>query len=180
MQARSAQKRFEELYEAYSHRVLSYAARRLGMVRAEDIVADTFTVVWRRLDDLGNDPLPWILGIARRVIANDERGSRRRSLLQERVRVVSKANADYTPHVAVDEHEHVLSILIRLPEKHREVLFLAFWEDLSHQQAAAVLGCSKAAFAVRLHRARNAFSKEFNSFGHLADEGLTACAPLKG
>jgi RNA polymerase sigma-70 factor (ECF subfamily) len=36
----------------------------------------------------------------------------------------------------------------------REILLLVAWEDLDPSSAAAALGCSRATFAVRLHRAR--------------------------
>ena len=42
----------------------------------------------------------------------------------------------------------------RLGERDREALLLVAWEGFSVAEAAVVLGCSRGAFAVRLHRAR--------------------------
>jgi RNA polymerase sigma-70 factor (ECF subfamily) len=33
-------------------------------------VGDVFLVVWRRLEEVPEDPLPWLLGVARRALAN--------------------------------------------------------------------------------------------------------------
>jgi DNA-directed RNA polymerase specialized sigma24 family protein len=51
--------RFEELYRAHAGAVRSYVARRIGPDEADDAVAEVFLVVWRRLDDVPIDPLPW-------------------------------------------------------------------------------------------------------------------------
>jgi RNA polymerase sigma-70 factor (ECF subfamily) len=172
------QERFERLYDAYAHRVLAYAARRLGRVEAEDVVSETFTVVWRRLADVPDDPLPWILSVARRVVANNDRGSRRRALLQQRVRILSGPDSEHGPRDRTEEQEQVLTALWGLPEKHREVLLLAFWEDLSNQQAATVLGCSAASFAVRLHRARRAIRKELTPSGQFSSKATSGLLPV--
>jgi len=49
--------------------VRSYAARRAGLDAADDVVAEVFLTAWRRIDDLPDDPLPWLLGVTRRVLA---------------------------------------------------------------------------------------------------------------
>jgi len=47
-----------------------------------------------------------------------------------------------------------MTALAGLRERDREVLLLVAWEGLEPARAAAALECSRAAFAVRLHRAR--------------------------
>ena len=64
---------FERLYRANYDRVLAYGLRRTDPERARDATAETFVVAWRRLADVPPDPLPWLLGVARRVLANERR-----------------------------------------------------------------------------------------------------------
>jgi RNA polymerase sigma-70 factor (ECF subfamily) len=45
-----------------------------------------------------------------------------------------------------------------LTEQDRELLLLIAWEGLDMAQAAQVLGCSRNALGVRLHRARKRFA----------------------
>jgi RNA polymerase sigma-70 factor, ECF subfamily len=59
--------------------VRAYALRRASPDAAQDVVADTFLVVWRRLEDVPADALPWLYGIARRVLANQRRSADRSS-----------------------------------------------------------------------------------------------------
>ncbi|MEK6721246.1 MAG: RNA polymerase sigma factor [Chloroflexota bacterium] len=73
--------RFEEAFEDHHRRVLAYALRRTaGEVDAEDVVAETFAIAWRRKDALPTTAraLPWLLAVARRVAASQRRGTTRR------------------------------------------------------------------------------------------------------
>ena len=79
------QARFEQLYGDYADRVHAYALRRTSPAAADDVVAEVFLVVWRRLHKVPDEPLPWLLGVARRVLANQRRGDARRAALIDRM-----------------------------------------------------------------------------------------------
>ena len=66
-QAREA--RFTHIYDAHYSAVRAYAWRRRPDA-ADDVVAETFTVAWRRLDDVPPEALPWLIGVARKVLHN--------------------------------------------------------------------------------------------------------------
>jgi len=144
--------RFELLYRSCGAEVLAYALRRSNHEMANDVCAETFVVAWRRLETVPDDPLPWLLGVARRKLSNARRSDGRFEalqirLLQEPQRV---GQGDALPVGA----ELVLAELRRLPERYREALLLVAWEGLTDTQAAQVLGCTPTAFRLRLHRAR--------------------------
>jgi RNA polymerase sigma-70 factor, ECF subfamily len=67
-------RRFEELFRSNYRAVLAYALRRADPETADEVVADTFLVCWRRLDEVPARALPWLLGVARRCLANRRRG----------------------------------------------------------------------------------------------------------
>ena len=116
-------------------------------------MADTFLVAWRRLDSLGEDPLPWLLGVARRVLANQHRAERRRGALTARLGSVLPGPApDWDPPAAMSDELAVA--MVRLSPQEREALLLVAWEGLEPGRAARAAGCSAAAFRGRLHRAR--------------------------
>lgn len=116
-------------------------------------MSETFVIAWRRLGDVPEQPLPWLLAVARRVLANQRRGERRRGALAERLR-------GSVPGQTAPVHDGVVgTALATLSERDREVLLLHAWEGLSNAEAGAVLGCSANAFAVRLHRARERFAR---------------------
>jgi RNA polymerase sigma factor (sigma-70 family) len=128
--------------------VSAYALRRAGKAEAEDAVAETFLIAWRRLDEIPVNAKPWLLGVARRVLANQHRAAARRSALNARVAHERRHEPEWP------RAELILRALDGLSESDRELLLLFAWEGLSIEELAAVLHCSRTAVKVRLHRAR--------------------------
>jgi RNA polymerase sigma-70 factor, ECF subfamily len=147
--------RFRGLCEAHTAAVLAYALRRVPRDDAADVVAETFLVAWRRLDEI--DPrrsaLPWLYAVARRVLLSQQRTTRRQLVIAERVAAVERV-ADPGAAAGPPGSHRLLEALAGLPEKEREVLMLTAWEELPGSEAARVLGCSATAYRIRLHRAR--------------------------
>lgn len=66
--------RLERLFSEHAEAVHAYARRRIDAASAQDTVAEVFSVAWRRLDDVSEHALPWLLAAARRVLANQRPG----------------------------------------------------------------------------------------------------------
>jgi RNA polymerase sigma-70 factor (ECF subfamily) len=144
--------RFTRVYRANYPRVLGYALRRTSDELAREAVDEVFLRAWRRLPDLPDPPLPWLLLTARYVISEQRRGGARADALALEIDWLPVAVGD--PSEAVVERSVVLHALTGMPEADREALMLTVWDGLGHRAAAKVAGCSVGAFAVRLHRAR--------------------------
>lgn len=71
--------------------------------------------------------------------------------------VLAEDEPDHAPRVA--QSLDVQRALSRLRPLDQEVLRLIEWDDLTQASAAALLGCSRAALAVRIRRARTRFAK---------------------
>ena len=144
---------FEELFAAHYWAVRAYVLRRAPSASAEDILAETFLIAWRRLDSLSEDPLPWLFGVARRVMANQQRAERRRGALTTRLQgLLAGEDPHWEPPTAMSEE--LAGAMVRLSAQEREALLLVAWEGLEPVRAARAAGCSAAAFRARLHRAR--------------------------
>src|SRR5918912_209779 len=74
---RSAESRFEEIYERHREDVTLYVRRRVAADAVEDLVAETFLVCWRKLDEVPRNPLPWLYSVARKQLANHYRATAR-------------------------------------------------------------------------------------------------------
>jgi RNA polymerase sigma-70 factor (ECF subfamily) len=146
---------FEALFRAHYDTVLAYAVARADVETAKEATAQAFLVAWRRRADVPDRSLPWLIGAARRTLGDQRRSSRRRDNLRSRVehhRVLDGLDEDPADDVA--ERLLVMAALADLAPADREVLQLVAWDGLSNSDAAAVVGCSPATFAVRLARAR--------------------------
>jgi RNA polymerase sigma-70 factor (ECF subfamily) len=150
---------FRDLYEATYHDLLRFAQRRVDPANAEDVVADTMLVMWRRFHEVPADPgdaRAWLYGIARNTLLNARRGGRRKHALTMRV-----AGAR-SPSISGDDAElaaHRLDVaqaFQSLSPAYQEALALTAWEGLTSPQAAQVLGISPVAYRLRLSRARRA------------------------
>ncbi len=180
---------FERSFRAHHDAVLAYALRRTSPDDARDVVAETFLVAWRRFGEApGDAQLPWLYGVARRVLANQRRAAGRRAALVDRLGTQAAPGAAYsgtvdgdgagetdatargclTPVVAGDGA--LAAALARLGEADREVLLLVAWEGLDTADAARALDCRPATLRMRLHRARG-------RLGALLDEPAGRLAP---
>jgi RNA polymerase sigma factor (sigma-70 family) len=157
------EERFEVLFRENYGRVRGYALRRTTRDAAQDVVADTFLVAWRRFDDVPRDALPWLFGAARRVLANRRRSVERGAALERRVATAAPHPRSSDPAESVADAEVLRIALGRLSDRDREALMLVAWDGLSGARAARAAGCTRAAFAVRLHRARARLAAELAS-----------------
>jgi RNA polymerase sigma-70 factor, ECF subfamily len=170
----------EGMWSTHADQVYAYAARRLGSELAEDVVADTFVVAWRNRTHRPHRELPWLYGVARKVIRDRYRSQDRWTRLQQRIEVNRPSLADTVaePASAAVAANHALAAL---DEADRETLLLVSWEGLDTREASAALGVTPAAFRMRLTRARRrltahmqASGLELTEFSTLADGGKDA------
>ncbi|MFD8374769.1 RNA polymerase sigma factor [Streptomyces sp. NPDC059688] len=160
---------FAAAYREHYWAVSRYVARRLpGRTgEVEEVVAEVFTVAWRRRADLPASPLPWLYGVARNCLANAVRGYGRRRRLVDRL---GNDEAAHGRHV-VDSPDAeapgawVHEALDRLSAADREILRLAAWEELGAEEIAVALGCGRRAATMRLHRARRRLRTEIDRLG---------------
>jgi RNA polymerase sigma-70 factor (ECF subfamily) len=150
------------LFETHAERVLAYALRRTSPDDAHEVVAEVFLVAWRRLGEVPEDAVPWLLGVARKVISNQRRASDRRTALTLRLKegIGREPSQTVDPATEVTAHLTLMEALGRLGEWDQEALMLVAWEHLDTRRAAASMGCSTSTFSVRLHRARRRLAKE--------------------
>lgn len=175
---------FDALYRRHADAVLAYGRRRTDDLQsAQDVLAETFLVAWRRRDAVPDDALPWLYAVAGHVLRNQRRGERRQlavgdRLIREREWAVVSGDA---AHGDDRDDQGVLRALALLRPIDREALLLIAWEDLDPARAARAAGCSRSTFHVRLHRARKRFVQALAAQGHElpptfrnADEGNRA------
>jgi RNA polymerase sigma-70 factor (ECF subfamily) len=174
----SAERRFERFYYAHHDRVAAYLLSRTDRDSAQDALGRTFEIAWRRFDEVPAQQLAWLLGVARRTVAGQRRAQGRHEALLDRI-------AAEAPIAARDQAEQLADrqvaaqALGRLTGPQREALLLVAWDGLSQQEAALVVGCSRVAFAVRLHRARQRLSIVLEELAR-AEPSMSRPSPSRG
>jgi RNA polymerase sigma-70 factor, ECF subfamily len=148
--------RFETAYSELYAPICGYVLRRVREPEdAAEVIAETFATLWRRFDSCpaGAELRPWLFGVARRVMANQRRGERRRTALGERL----AASVDHASLEAIRPEEagsELARAFATLSESDRELLSLVAWEGLTRDELAVALDTNRAVVRLRLHRAR--------------------------
>lgn len=157
----SRRDRFEQVAPTLIEPVRRFLARRTDPETAEDVLAETLLVCWRRAAELPDEPLPWVYAVARNCLRNAERSARR----QERVaaRIMAQPPESEPPEDP-DLHEALASLR---PEE-SELLRLWAWEQLTPAEIAVVLGISANAASTRLTRAKKKLSDRLRKSGSVA------------
>ncbi|MDC7339252.1 RNA polymerase sigma factor [Streptomyces lydicus] len=157
---------FADAYRAHYWAVSRFVARRLdGQAHdVEEVVAEVFSIAWRRRAELPDAPLPWLYGVARNCLANTVRGLGRYRRLLRRLGNHEAAHQRQTVESPDTERpgSWVHEVLARLSPADQEVLRLTTWEELTVEELAEALGCGPGAAAMRLHRARRRLRTEID------------------
>lgn len=151
------EEQFEDLVRRYSRPVIAFCLRRSTHVDAHDAAADVFAIAWRRFDDIPGDDrtLCWLFGVARRVLANQQRSRHRRTRLREKMGAMVQSPIAGPEAVVVrsDTDQEVIDALHRLEPRDQEVLALLVWDEVSRSDAARILDISLEALHKRFQRA---------------------------
>jgi RNA polymerase sigma factor (sigma-70 family) len=147
---------FESVYGEHRLRVLAYCMRRTNSADAADACAETFLVAWRRADDIPPPPktLPYLYGIASRVLSNQLRALHRRSRLDAKLRNLGVAPpADPAALIVQSSRDQQVAAAVqKLKPKDREIVRLYAWEDLPRDIIAEIMGMTRDAVDQRIHR----------------------------
>lgn len=171
-----AHARLEALYDEHARSVLRYARRRLPREDAEDVVCDVFLVAWRRLDDIPELELAWLLGVARRTVANRLRSERRSGDLLSRVRLHARRSVpDHAP--SVDTVDQISRAFQQLSTTDQDVLRLVVTEGLTSAELGVALGCSTNTASTRARRARERLAALCGSDADEADDQAGTAGP---
>jgi RNA polymerase sigma-70 factor (ECF subfamily) len=138
----------------------------------DDVVSEVFLVAWRRLDELPDDPLPWLLVTARRVVANHWRGRVRLQRHEAELRALARWAGEPDVSGGVVRRSEMLDALGRLSADDREVLLLVGWDGLDTAGVARVLDCAPGAARMRLSRARQRLEEQLGDQARDAGAGL--------
>ncbi|WP_158412447.1 RNA polymerase sigma factor [Ilumatobacter nonamiensis] len=153
------------MFATFEMPIRRYCARRVDHGSVDDVVNDTFAVAWRKIDlaPEADAILPWLYGVAYRVIQQSWRTNGRIARLRTRLETTADRSVGSLDDELIedDERRRVLAAAASLAEEDQEVLRLTLWEELSAADAGTALGVSADAARQRASRARRRLADEF-------------------
>ncbi len=157
---------FEELYNHYLPKIYGFLLNRTGQKElAEDLTSEVFAKALANISKFNDRGVPfaaWLFRIARNTLIDWSR--KKKEVLTDAVEIYEpkpdRAEAGAVAGLVQDEKKVLLrKTMENLPEKYQTVLSLKFFEELSNDEIADVIGCQKNAVAVRIHRALRLMKK---------------------
>jgi RNA polymerase sigma-70 factor (ECF subfamily) len=162
----SRRERLEAVADEVVEPVRRFLARRTDAPTADDVLADTLLVCWRRIDEVPDHALPWVYGVARLCLANAERAVRRQERVAGKIATIDPpAPSEPGPGEESPAAGAVTAALAVLPDRDVELLRLWAWEQLTPAEIAVVLDATPNAVSIRLHRAREKLRDELRKNG---------------
>jgi len=150
------QQEVESLFRDHGTAILRYFARRVDPVEdAADLMSDVMLAAWRRRDTIPPQPqdVLWLYGVARNVLANHRRGTRRRTAATQHL-ADQLQSAPTNTQAPSDEILDVRAAIRSLSESDREILTLSAWDGLTSAEIAAIVGLPPSTVRARLARSR--------------------------
>lgn len=158
MRQPSSDGRFRMVYDANYEPIRLYCLRRVPVDDVNDVMADVFLAMWRRIDDIpmGDAARLWLYGVARNCIANTQRTTRRSRRLRAKMAStpLEAASSPETIVVRSESAEEALHALETLKPLDQEIVQLRIWEELSSAEIGGIVGLKPTAVDMRLSRAR--------------------------
>jgi RNA polymerase sigma-70 factor (ECF subfamily) len=158
--ARGDQRAFAHLVDAYQVPVYNLCYRMLGNPGdAEDAAQETFVRIYGHLRSYNPQQKlsSWILAVASHYCIDRLRRQHIKWLSLDEVLPLPASQDEAQPEDSLMEREacaEIQGLLQTLPAEYRLVIALRYWQDLSYEEIAQVVGATESAVKSRLHRAR--------------------------
>ena len=152
---------FEELYNLYHRRLARFLTRLTRHFDvAEEIINDTFLIVWRKAKDFRGDSQvsTWILGIAYRRARNAFRSATRITLGENLEGLLPPLTSNEPMH-AEELREWLVKALSQLPEEQRMAVELCYELGYSCEEISTIMNCPVNTVKTRLFHARAKLQK---------------------
>jgi RNA polymerase sigma-70 factor (ECF subfamily) len=159
---------FRQLFDTYKDRVYTFALNFFhgDEATAEDVTQEVFLRLFTKIGQYRGDAAftTWLY----RLVANtclDEQRRRKRVVPLLADAGEEDAAAHTSPEEEFQRHEVVAAVqraLAGLNPALRLTLVLKYFEDLSYEEMARVLGCSKGTVASRLHRGLKSLARQLD------------------
>jgi RNA polymerase sigma factor (sigma-70 family) len=172
--------RFAEIFDRHFATVFRFAERRVGRDQASEVASETFARAFAKRGSFrpgAVDALPWLLGIASKLILHERRRFVRYLAAVERasaeIRTVDQEGALGSVDRRLDAPTNwarMRAALLTLGDTDRELLLLVIWDELSYEEAAAVLDLPLGTVRSKLHRAKARLRELLEPNGRTRDD----------
>jgi RNA polymerase sigma factor (sigma-70 family) len=167
--------RFAEIFDRHFATVFRFAERRVGRDQAAEVASEVLARAFAKRASFRSeavDALPWLLGIASKLILHERRRFVRYLAAVERASAETRVVDPEDDLAAADrrldapaDRARMRAALLTLSDVDRELLLLVAWDELSYEEVAAVLELPVGTVRSKLHRAKASLRELLESNG---------------
>lgn len=157
----------EDAYRRYGRVVFTFCRRAIGPDLAEEATQDTFVAAWQashRFDPERGSLGGWLMGIARHKMNDALRSRQRAAARLERARLVADPAPAGHDVDALAQRLLLADGLNGLRPEVRELVELAFYSDLTHEQIAEQTGRPLGTVKSQIRRSLGALRRQLEGF----------------
>jgi RNA polymerase sigma-70 factor, ECF subfamily len=148
-----------EFYRLYQSRIYSFIIRRVrNAADAADILNEVMMEVWRHADAFQGRSrvLTWVLGIAHHKTIDCLRRRSPHLELEDGIEEQMEDESDGAPEILAKQQDAMLLrfCVEKLSDSQRAVVHLAFFQELSYAEVAAILACPEGTVKTRMFHAK--------------------------
>lgn len=166
--------RLTALVRDYRVPLIGYLCRYVDVATAEDLAADAFVALWRKLPGLRDENLrAYLYATGRNLARNHLRKMGRISFFDELPADLPATDADLDAALMRDERAAVLHAAMgEIAPAYRAVLHLLYFADLSPDEVGRVLGKTPRQMRNLTYRAKVALREALAARGITGTEGI--------
>jgi RNA polymerase sigma-70 factor (ECF subfamily) len=163
---------FSQVYDRYERYVYRYAYQILGnRDDADDVKQETFVKAYQAIGSFRSESSlqTWLLRICGNLCRDRIKSWDRRKVTYDstlRDDVLGSTPEDESPQ-AIVERKQITEIIFKalkgMPAAQREIIVLHEIQDMSYEEIAQVIGCSRTSVKLRLFRARRSLKERVTS-----------------
>jgi RNA polymerase sigma-70 factor, ECF subfamily len=168
--SRGDEEAFRQLYDQTHKKVYFYLYRLVhGKQAAEDILVETYTEVWRCVKKFKgrSRATTWMIGIARNLAMNELRKFKKHDNIDDLPDLSNGVIPDAEP---MDRQRLLKEGMLRLSIKHREMLDLVFFHEMTYQEVSQMLDIPVSTVKTRVFYAKETLKNALSSMGVKKDD----------
>jgi RNA polymerase sigma-70 factor (ECF subfamily) len=161
---------FRQLYDQTHKKVYFYLYRLVhGKQAAEDVLVETYTEVWRCAKKFKGHSkvITWVMGIARNLAMNQLGKFKKDEDLDDFPNLSNGVMPDAEP---MDRQRLLKEAMSRLSIKHREILDLVFFHEMTYQEVSQMLDIPVSTVKTRVFYAKEMLKNALSRMGVKKDD----------
>ncbi len=158
---------FQVLYSEYIDSVYNYMYYRSGRnsAIAEDLTSEIFLKAAENFESFDQEKgtfKSWIFRISHNHLVNYYRDAKQENTIEDFINVLEHPHS-LTEHLHIkEENQALIQALEKLPDEARTLVHLRYFEELSYEEIADVVGKPAGSLRTNLHRILKLLHKELN------------------